>query len=186
MSNFGTPSYEEISTYRQRPPSRSRSVSAAPLESNKEKESQGGRPKIPSSNVSAFQDYTSDMMRALNGPWVPKERKTTTLLCTKVAPLVYLSPHETPVEGQPMEMNGKRDQNGINMPALDNNELISENMSQIKNPTSPTKFTKRLQNGEALKVEPQGINLLRTLGLMPKKGETLSQTSICLMAKEVN
>ena len=60
LSDFGTPNYEEISTYRQRPLSRSRSVSAAPLESNKEKESQGARPKIPSSNVSAFQDYTSE------------------------------------------------------------------------------------------------------------------------------
>ena len=134
------------------------------MESNKEKESQGARPKIPSSNVSAFQDYTSDMMRALNNPWVPKERKTTTPSCTKVASLVYLSPHETPVEGQPMEMKGKRDQNGINMSALDNTELIPENMSQIKNPTSPTKFTERLQNGEALRVEPQGISLLKTLG----------------------
>ena len=144
MTNFGTPNYEEISTYRQRPPSRSRSVSAAPLGSNKEKESQGAGPKIPSSNVSAFQDYTFDMMRALNNPWVSKERKTTTPSCTKVAPLVYLFPHETPVKGQPMEMKGKRDQNGINMSALDNTELIPENMSQIKNPTSPTEFTERL------------------------------------------
>ena len=76
LSNFDIANYEEISIYRQRLPSRSRSrsVSAAPLESNKEKELQGVRPKIPSSNVSAFQDYTSDMMRALNNPWVPKER----------------------------------------------------------------------------------------------------------------
>ena len=60
------------------------------------------------------------MMRALYNPWVPKERKTTTPSCTKVAPLVYLSPHETLVEGQPMEMKGKREQNGINISALDN------------------------------------------------------------------
>ena len=96
LSNFGTPNYEEIFMYSKRPPSRSRSVSATPLESNKEKESQGARPKIPSSNVLAFQDYTSDMMRALNNPWVPKGRKTTTASRTKVAPLVYLSPHGTP------------------------------------------------------------------------------------------
>ena len=68
LSNFGTPNYEEISMYGERPPSRSRSVSATPLESKKEKESQGVRSKIPSSNVSAFQDYASDMMRALNNP----------------------------------------------------------------------------------------------------------------------
>ena len=197
MSNFGTPNYEEISTCRQRPPSRSRSVSAAPLELHKEKESQGTRPKIPYSNVSAFQDYTSDMMRALNNPWVPKERKTTTPSCTKVVPLVYLSPHETPVEGQPMEMKGKREQNGINMSALDNTELIPENMSQIKNPTSPTEFTERLQNGEALRVETQGISLLKTLGFdaqeernlepdfyMPDgKGSKLSETH-CMYTAE--
>ena len=126
---------------RQRPPSRLRTISATLLEPNKERELQGARPKIPSSNVSAFQDYTTDMMRALNNPWVPKGGKTTTPSCTKVAPLVYLSPHGTPVEGQPMEMEGKRDPNGINMAALDNTELIPENMSQMKNPTSPTKFT---------------------------------------------
>ena len=78
LSNFGTPNYEEISMYRQRPPSRSRSISATLLEPNKERELQGARPKIPSSNVSAFQDYITDMLRALNNPWVPKGRKTTT------------------------------------------------------------------------------------------------------------
>ena len=78
------------------------------MEPYKEKKLQGARPKIPSSNVSAFEDYTTDMMRALNNPWVPKGRKTTTPSWTKVAPLVYLSPHETPVEGQPMGIEDKR------------------------------------------------------------------------------
>ena len=137
------------------------------------------------------------MIRALNNPWVPKERKTTTPSCTKVPPLVYLSPHETPVEGQPVEMKGKRDQNGINMSALDNTELIQENTSQIKNPTSPTEFTERLQNGEALRVEPQGVSLLKTLGFdaqeegnlepdfyMPDgKGSKLSETH-CMYTAE--
>ena len=136
LSNFGTPNYEEISMYSKRPPSRSRSVSATPLELNKEKESQGARPKIPSSNVSAFQVYTSDMMRALNNPWVPKGRKTTTPSRTKVAPLVYLSPRGTPIKGQPMGMEDNENQAGINMSALDNTELVPENMSQIKNPNS--------------------------------------------------
>ena len=49
------------------------------------------------------------------------------------------------------------------MSALDNTELVPENMSQIKNPTSPTKFTERLLNGAALKVGPQETNLLKTL-----------------------
>ena len=45
------------------------------------------------------------------------------------------------------------------MPALDNTELVPENMSQIKNPSSPTKFTERLLNGEALRVEPQDFGV---------------------------
>ena len=69
------------------------------------------------------------MMRALNNPWVPKGRKTTTPSWTKVAPLVYLSPHGTPVEGQPMGMGDNRNQVGINMSALDNTELVPENES---------------------------------------------------------
>ena len=44
------------------------------------------------------------------------------------------------VEGQPMGMEDNRNQVGINMSALDNTELIPENMSQIKNPSSPTKL----------------------------------------------
>ena len=151
----------------------SRSVSATPLEPNKGKESQGARPKVPSSYVSAFQDYTSDMMRALNNPWVPKGRKTTTPSWTKVAPLVYLSLCGTPVEGQPMGMKDNRNQVSINMSALNNTELVPENMSQIKNPTSPIKFTERLQNGAALKVEPQETNLLKTLGFDAQKGGEL-------------
>ena len=40
----------------------SRSVPATPQQ-NKEKEEYGGaRPKIPSTNKTAFQDYTSEMM----------------------------------------------------------------------------------------------------------------------------
>ena len=173
QSNFDTPNYEEISMYNKRPPSRSRSVSVTPLEPTKEKKTQGARPKIPSSNVSAFQDYTFGMMRALNNPWVPKGRKTTTPSWTKVAPLVYLSSHGTPVEGQPMVMEDNRNQVGIDMSALDNTELVPENVSQIKNPTSPTKFTERLLNGADLKVKPQETNLLKTLGFDAQEGGEL-------------
>ena len=159
--------------YSKRPPSRSRSVSVTPLEPNKEKESQGARPKIPSSNVSAFQDYTSDMMRALNNPWVSKGRKATTPSWTKVAPLVYLSSHWTPIEGQPMAMEDNSNQVGINMSALNNTVLVPENMRQIKNPTSPIKFTERLLNEAALRVEPQETNLLKTLGFAAQEREEL-------------
>ena len=94
----------------------------------------------------------------------PQGKKDYNPSWTKVAPLVYLSSHGTPVEGQPMGMEDNSNQVGINMSALDNTVLIPENMSQIKKPTSPTKFTERLLNGAALKVGPQETNLLKTLG----------------------
>ena len=112
------------------------------------------------------------MMRVLNNPWVPKGRKTTTPTWTKVALLVYFSPHRTPVEGKPMGMEDNRNQVSINMSAVDNTESVPENMTQIKNPTSPTKFTEKLLNRAALKVEPQEINLLKTLGFdVQEEGE---------------
>ena len=160
-------------TVRDHLPGQGPSQNFTPLEPNKERETQGARPKIPSSRISAFQDYTSDMMRALNNPWVPKGRKTTTPSWTEVAPLAYLSSHGTPIEGQPMGMEDNRNQVGINMSTLGNTELVPENMSQIKNPTSPTKFTERLLNGAALKVEPQETNLLKTLGFDAQEGGEL-------------
>ena len=63
-----------------------------------------------------------------------------------------------------MGMEDNSNQVGINMSALDNTVLVPDNMSQIKNPTSPTKFTERLLNGAALKVGSQETNLLKTLG----------------------
>ena len=113
------------------------------------------------------------MMRALSNPWIPKGRKTTTPSWTKVAQLVYLSSHGTPIEGQPTAMEDNRNQVGINMSALDNTELVPENMSQVKNPTSPTEFTERLLNGAALKVEPQETNLLKTLGFVAQEAGEL-------------
>ena len=59
---------------------------------DKEKEVYGGaRPKIPSTNKTAIQDYTSEMMKALNNPWNPRGRKATTPVRAKIAQLVYLS-----------------------------------------------------------------------------------------------
>ena len=60
----------------------------------------GAKPKVPSTNVTAFQDHTSRMMKVLNNAWNPKGRKTATPTGTKVAPLVYLSNSGTPVEGK--------------------------------------------------------------------------------------
>ena len=72
----------------------------------------------------------------------------------KVAPLVYLSKSGTPVEGQPRKEEGNEKPVGINMSALDKTELVPDNLSQVKNPASPVRFTEKVMNGAALKVEP--------------------------------
>ena len=129
LSNFEVPNYKEISMFSGKPSIKSRSVPATPQQ-NKEKEEYGGaRPKIPSTNKTAFQDYTSEMMRALNNPWNPKGRKTATPVGAKIAPLVYLSLSRTPVEGQPTKEEGNEKSVGINMSALDKTELVPDNLS---------------------------------------------------------
>ena len=58
---------------------------------------EGARPKDSSKRVSAFQDYTSAMMSALNNPWKPQSKRTVTPTGTAVLPLVFLSASGTPV-----------------------------------------------------------------------------------------
>ena len=164
LSNFEVPNYEEISMFSGKPSMMSRSVPAIPQQ-NKEKEEYGGaRPKIPSTNKIAFQDYTSEMMWALNNPWKPKGKKTETPDGTKIAPLVYLSISGTPVVEQSIKEEGNEKPVGINMSALDKTELVPDNLSQVKNPVSPVEFTKKVMNGAALRVEPEEPSLLKILG----------------------
>ena len=165
LSNFEVPNYEEISMHSRKPSIMSRSVPTTPQPNKEKKEVYGGaRQKIPSTNKTAFQDYTSEMMRALNNPWNPKGRKTATPVGAKIAPLVYLSLSGTPVEGQPTKEEGNEKSVGINMSALDKTELVPDNLSQVKNPASPVKFTKEVMNGAALKVELKETSLLKMLG----------------------
>ena len=164
LSNFEVPNYEKISTFSGKPSIMSRSVPASPQQ-NKEKEEYGGaRPKIPSTNKTAFQGYTSEMMWALNNPWKPNGRKTATPVGAKIAPLVYLSLSGTPVEGQSTKEEGDEKSVGINMSALDKTELVPDNLSQVKNPVSPVRFTEEVMNGAALRVEPKEPSLLKILG----------------------
>ena len=164
LSNFEVPNYEEISMYSGKPSIMSRSVPTTPQQ-DKEKELYGGaRPKIPSTNKTAFQDYTSEMMKALNNPWNPRGRKTTTPVGAKIAPLVYLSLSGTSEEEQSTKKKSNEEIVGINMPALDKTELVPDNLSQVKNPASPVKFTKEVMNGAALRVEPKETSLLKMIG----------------------
>ena len=164
LSNFEVPNYEEISMYSGKPSIKSRSVPTTPQQ-DKEKEVYGGaRPKILSTNKTAFQDYTSEMMKALNNPWNPRGRKATTPVGAKIAPLVYLSLSGTSEEEQPTKEKGNEKSVGINMPALDKTELVPDNLSQVKNPASPVKFTEDVLNGTALRVAPKETSLLKMIG----------------------
>ena len=102
------------------------------------------------------------MMKALNNPWNPKGRKTTTPVGAKIAPLVSLS--GTSEEEQSTKRKVNEETVGINMPALDKTELDPDNLSQVKNPASPVKFTKEVMNGAALRVEPKETSLLKMIG----------------------
>ena len=50
------------------------------------------------------------------------------------------------------------------MPAQDKTELVPDNLSQVKNPASPVKFTKEVMNGTALRLEPKETSLLKMIG----------------------
>ena len=89
LSNFDVPLYEEVLGPREGQPIR-RSMSVTPGLTGM-KCGKGARPKDSSNRVSAFQDYTSAMMSALNNPWKPQNKRTATPTWTAVLPLVYLS-----------------------------------------------------------------------------------------------
>ena len=137
----------------------SRSVPTTPQQ-DKEKEVYGGaRPKIPSINKTAFQDYTSEMMKALNNPWNPRERETTTPVGAKIAPLVYLSLSGTSEEEQSTIRRLIEKQL-----ALTYQPWTGLSLYQVKNPALPVKFTKEVMNGAALRVEPKETSLLKIIG----------------------
>ena len=69
LSNFDMPMYEELGEPKERQPIK-RSMSVTPGLSGM-KSGEGVRPKDSLDRKSAFQDYTSKMMSALNNPWKP-------------------------------------------------------------------------------------------------------------------
>ena len=95
LSNFDVPLHEEMVESKEGQLIR-HSMSVTPgLTEMKSRE--GVRPKDSSKRVSAFQDYTSAMMTALNNPWKPQKKKPATPTWTAIPPLVYLSVSGTPV-----------------------------------------------------------------------------------------
>ena len=169
LSNFDMPIYEELGEPKERPPIK-RSMSVT-LEHSGMKSGEGARPKDSLSRMSAFQDYTSIMMSALNNPWKPRDRKTATPARTAVPPLVYVSAAGTPVgDIQPNDETNER-YVPMNFSAVDKTVLTPQGRLEMRGVASPVKFTEALQNGNALKVNPQGGALIEALGFGPHKVE---------------
>ena len=59
----------------------------------------------------------------------------------------------------------------MNFSAVDKTVLTPQGRQEMEGVTSPIKFTKALQNGDALKVNPQGGALMEALGFGPDKVE---------------
>ena len=135
------------------------------------KSGEGARPKDSFNRMSAFQDYTSKMMSALNNPWKPRSRKTATPTWSAVPPLVYVSAAGTPVSDAQSKNGISEKYVPMNFSAFDKTVLTPQGRQEIEGVASPVKFTEALQNGDALKVNPQGGALMEALGFGPHKVE---------------
>ena len=140
------------------------SASATPRLSDKKSQIEKTKPKIPSGNITAFQDYMPAMMSVLGNPWKPLNKGTTIPSWTTVPPLVFLSTPGTPISRPQTGEELEEEQIRMNFSTVDKTVLIPEGREGAENATSPIKFTRELQNGATLKIKPQGQSLLQTLG----------------------
>ena len=164
LSNFDIPTYEELGEPKEGQPIK-RPMSVTPGLSGI-KSGEGARPKDSFDRKSAFQDYTSKMMSTLNNPWKPRNRKTVTPTWSAVPPLVYVSAAGTQSKNETSEKYVP-----MNFSAVDKTVLTPQGRQEMKGVASPVKFTEALQNGDALKVNPQGDALMEALGFGPHKVE---------------
>ena len=169
LSNFDVPLYEELMGPKERQ-SIKRSMSVTPGLSGM-KSGEGARPKDSFNRMSAFQDYTSKMMSALNNPWKPQSRKTAMPTWLAVPPLVYISAAGTPVSDTQSKGETGEKYVPMNFSAVDKTVLTPQGRQENKGVASLIKFTEALQNGNALKVNPQEGSLMEALGFGPDKVE---------------
>ena len=59
----------------------------------------------------------------------------------------------------------------MNFSAVDKTVLTPQGRQETKGMASPIKFTEALQNGDALKINPQGGSMMEALGFGPEKVE---------------
>ena len=104
------------------------------------------------------------MMSALDNPWKPLNKGTTTPSWTMVPPLVFLSTSGTPISRPHTGEELEEEQIRMNFPTVDKTMFVPEGREGAESAASPIKFTEELQNGAALKIKPQGQSLLQTLG----------------------
>ena len=169
LSNFDVPLYEELMGPKEGQPARC-SMNVTPGLSGM-KCGEGARPKDSFKRMSAFQDYTSAMMSALNNPWKPQNKRTATPTWSAVPPLVYLSATGTPVSDTQSKNGTDEKYVPMNFSAVDKTVLTPQGRQGMKGVASPIKFTEALQNGDALKVNPQGGALMEALGFGPESVE---------------
>ena len=169
LLNFDIPLYEEFGEPKERQPIK-HSMSVTPGLTGM-KSGEGARPKDSLNRMSAFQDYTSKMMSALNNPWKPQSRKTATPTRSAVPPLVYVSAAGTPVSDSQSKNETNEKYVPMNFSAVDKTVLKPQGRPEMEGVASPIKFTEARQNGDALKVNPQGGALMEALGFGPHKVE---------------
>ena len=169
LSNFDLPVYEELGDPRVEQWNR-RSRSMTPGIAGI-KYGEGAKPKDSSRGKPAFQDYTSKMMSSLNNPWKPRSKKTATPIRSAVPPLVYVSTTETSMDDAGSKQGIDEKYVPVNRSAVDKTVLIPQGGQNSGGMTSPINFTKDLQNGDVLQVNPQGGALMEVLGFGPDKVE---------------
>ena len=169
LSNFDVPLYEELGGPKEGQLNRhSNSVRPGLLGM---KYGEGKRPKDSYKRMSAFQDYTSKMMSALNNPWKPRSRKTAMPTWLAVPPLVYMSAAGTPMSDTQSKKETGEKYVPMNFSAVDKTVLTPQGRQEMEGVASPIKFTEALQNGDALEVNPQGGALMEALGFGPDRVE---------------
>ena len=173
LSNFDVPLYEELGEPKEGQPIK-RSMSVTPGLSGM-KSGEGVRPKDSFNRMSAFQDYTSAMMSALNNPWKPQNKRTATPTWSAVPPLVYFLATGTPVSDTQLKNETSEEYVPMNFSAVDKTVLTPvltpQGRQEMEGLASPVKFIETLQNGDALKVNPQGGAFMEALGFGPHKVE---------------
>ena len=103
-------------------------------------------------------------MSALDNPWKPLNKGTTTPFWTTVPLLVFLSTPGMPISRPQTREKLEEEQIRMNFSTVDKTVLIPEGREGAESAASPIKFTDKLQNGADLKIKLQGQSLLWTLG----------------------